>query len=868
MPDANTAEARPLGAMKGADGPGMLAGLRVVEVADELAEYCGLLLASLGADVVKVEPPDGSPTRRIGPFYGDTPDPERSLFFWHYNRGKRSIALDLAAQEGRNALLALLDGADILLDSSCGKLSEQLGLDRAALARRFPSLVVGRMTPFGDEGPWAGFKGSDLVHLALGGVTMNCGYDPNPALQYDTPPIAPQVWHAYHIAGEQLAVGLVAAILHRSRTGEGQDVSCAVHEAVSKNTEVDLMSWVMRRVPLWRLTCRHALETPGHTPNISATKDGRWYVSWGVGARDQVNLVPFLTRWNMQADLAPPGADADLKARNVPGTLAASERSSHVQEVIARFIRAFRYDDMPWREAQAAGLLWAPLRKPHENALDEHWLLRGSFADVEHPELGRSFRYATSKWLSTETSWQIGHRAPLLSEHAAEILAEAPRPRPAVPAEAKAPVLSARGKPFPLQGVRILDFSWFLASAGGTRFLAALGAESLKVEWKDNPDTRLAAMAPVGGRAAREAATGPLPGVTDSNMGGQFNNKNSGKRGMSLNIRHPRGLQIARDLVRVCDIVAEGFSPGVLERLGLGYAVQKSIRPDIIYIQQSGMGSHGTYGRLRTVGPVAAAFAGTSEMSGLPEPAMPAGWGYSYLDWMGAYSYALALMGALHYREQTGLGQWIDASQCETGLLLSGTAVLDWSANGRVWSRFGNRSPYKPAAPHGIYPCLGQDRWLAIACFGEADWQALAAVAGHGEWRDDPRFATLAARLAHQDALDEAVTAWTRTVDAAEAMARLQQAGVAAGVCQTAGDRCDADPQLRALSWLTEVTGTKIGTWPVAELPMKLSATPAHIGGPINRGAPCYGEDNVHVLSEYLGFSAAEIERLAEDGVI
>ena len=181
-------------------------------------------------------------------------------------------------------------------------------------------------------------------------------------------------------------------------------------------------------------------------------------------------------------------------------------------------------------------------------------------------------------------------------------------------------VSALHGKPFPLQGVKILDFAWFLASAGGTRFLAAMGAESFKVEWKDNPDTRLAAMAPVGGRAARDAATGPLPGVKDPDMGGQFNNKNAGKRGISLNIRHPKGLQIAKDLVRICDVVAEGFSPGVLQRLGLGYDVMKSIRPDIIYIQQSGMGVHGLYGRMRTVGPVAAAFAGQGDMSGLPDP--------------------------------------------------------------------------------------------------------------------------------------------------------------------------------------------------------------------------------------------------------
>jgi crotonobetainyl-CoA:carnitine CoA-transferase CaiB-like acyl-CoA transferase len=186
-------------------------------------------------------------------------------------------------------------------------------------------------------------------------------------------------------------------------------------------------------------------------------------------------------------------------------------------------------------------------------------------------------------------------------------------------------------------------------------------------------------------------------------MGGQFNNKNAGKRGISLNIRHPKGLQIAKDLVRVCDVVAEGFSPGVLQRLGLGYDVMKSIRPDIIYIQQSGMGVHGTYGRMRTVGPVAAAFGGQGDMSGLPEPAMPVGFGYSYLDWMGAYGYALALLGALYHRERTGEGQWIDASQCESGLFLTGATILDWSANEREFRRYGNRSPYKPAAPHGRF---------------------------------------------------------------------------------------------------------------------------------------------------------------------
>src|ERR1700753_4436754 len=147
-------------------------------------------------------------------------------------------------------------------------------------------------------------------------------------------------------------------------------------------------------------------------------------------------------------------------------------------------------------------------------------------------------------------------------------------------------------------------------------------------------------------------------------------------------------------------------------------------------------------------------------MRRVPAPAMPVGWGYSYLDWMGAYSYALAILGALHHRERTGEGQWIDASQCESGLFLAGPAILDWSANGRIWTRLGNRSPYKPAAPHGAYRCAGEDRWIAVACFDEAQWAALVDVAGHPEWAGDRRFATPASRLAHQDALEAAITGW------------------------------------------------------------------------------------------------------------
>src|SRR5262245_18406676 len=203
-------------------------------------------------------------------------------------------------------------------------------------------------------------------------------------------------------------------------------------------------------------------------------------------------------------------------------------------EAVTRFVRAFTYESIPWREAQQSGMLWAPLRKPHENALDPHWIKRGSVVDLEHPELGKSFRYATSKWIGTATGWTPGRRAPRLNEDADTVNCQLARGAPAIDpkaAVANAGKTSARGRPFALERIRVLDFTWFLASARGTRFLSSFGADCLKVELKSHPDTRLAAMAPIGGLEERMQAIAPLNGVTDPDMGGQFNYKTPGKRG-------------------------------------------------------------------------------------------------------------------------------------------------------------------------------------------------------------------------------------------------------------------------------------------------------------------------------------------------
>jgi crotonobetainyl-CoA:carnitine CoA-transferase CaiB-like acyl-CoA transferase len=424
----------------------------------------------------------------------------------------------------------------------------------------------------------------------------------------------------------------------------------------------------------------------------------------------------------------------------------------------------------------------------------------------------------------------------------------------------------------PLEGVRVLDGTWLLASGGGPRYLSALGAEVLRLEWKGSIDfLRFSTvLAPKGGREERRAATEPIPPTpTDSlNRGGYFNDINAGRRGFSLNMHHPKGKELFKRLLAVSDVFAEGFTATTLERWNLPFSEMLKINPRLVYCQQPGFGFHGRYRDYRVVGPVAQAVSGITELNGLPEPYPPAGWGYSYLDWGGAYNLALGILAGLHYQRRTGKGIWIDSSQAEAGISYTGTAILDHQANGRSYRRTGNRSPHKLAAPHGAYQCGGRDRWLAIAVFTEDDWSRFCSVLERPAWTADPRFATLALRLENEADLDRNVEAWTCDQDPFEAMQRLQEAGVRAGVCQTSEDRVDHDPQLQHLEWLVELPQSEIGTWPIKDVPIKFSRTPAYQGGIIGRASPSYGEDNHYVYGDILGLSPAEIQGLADDDVI
>ena len=858
------------------EGRGYLSDVRVLELADEQGEYTGRLLAGLGAHVIKIEPPEGNSTRKIGPFLNGEPHPDRSVYFWHYNFGKYGTTLDLPKEQDRNKFLEMARSADVFLETTPKGYLPSLGITYDSLKAVNPSLIWVRLSPFGDGGPWEEYKASDLVHLALGGVMMCCGYDKDPITgQYDTPPVAPQMFQAYQIAGQMTVIALIGALMHRKDTGRGQYLCTPIHDAVTKNTEGAIPGWIYNRSPVFRQTGRHA-GAARTARTIALTKDGRHVMPFLFQITPDAfpKLFNFLNKYGAAQDLMEEKY-LDRQYTANPVVL------QHIIDVTHRFIEQIKFEG-PWHEAQQTGQPWVPIRKPEENLTDSHWQARGTFVEVEHPELGKKFPYIRSAWFDSRDMWRAGPRAPLQGENNGSWGNGSRQLEVAGSWGKRAIQTSVLDKPFALNGIRIIDFTWLLASGGGPRFLSSLGADIIKVEWDlGRRDLRYGTFIPAGGREGRRRATGivgpaqrPVPGQSSPNLGGNFNDINPGKRGISLNLNHPKGKDILRRLLKISDMLVEGFSPGVLRRWGFSYEDMKEIKPDIIYVQQSGMGLHGTYGEYRALGPPAASLAGLTEMSGLPDPYPPAGIGYSYLDWFGAYNIATAMITALYHKQMTGEGCHIDSSQTEIGIYLCGDSVVNFAANGKRWERYGNRSPWKLAAPAGAYRCRGDDRihgddrWIAVTCHTEEEWEGFCRVLGNPSWTREPQFRTLEARMARQDELDDLINKETRGRDAFDLMHELQAAGVPAGVCHSAEDSCDYDPQLQHLEWLTEVNQTEMGTWPLKEFPVKLGETPAYMGGPTNRGAACYGEDNELIYGELLGISSAEMATLREENVI
>ncbi|MEZ5815642.1 MAG: CoA transferase [Hyphomicrobiaceae bacterium] len=421
-------------------------------------------------------------------------------------------------------------------------------------------------------------------------------------------------------------------------------------------------------------------------------------------------------------------------------------------------------------------------------------------------------------------------------------------------------------RPRALDGIRVVDFSWVRAGPWATRWLGALGAEIIKIEWPENERGRL------------PSSTTPHRMEVNLNTSGNFNDTNVNKKSLTLNVRSEKGLAIAKRLIAVSDIVIENFSSRVLQKWGLGYDELVKIKPDIVYVSMSGYGHTGRNHHYTTFGPVAQAASGLTFLSGLPGKP-PAGWGWSYMDDTGGMYGAMCALTGLYHRNRTGKGQHIDQSQMVSAVPLNGPALLDLTVNGRGSKRAGfppgNRAhwPGTPmvnnyrgptVAPHNAYRTApgGYNDWCVIVCANDDEWQKLVEVMGRPELRDDARFGTVAARLEHQDALDELIEAWTTTLGKYEVTERCQTAGVRALPVQSAEDRVEHDPQLAHRGMYQELDHAALGRHKVQNAPFRLSETPV-----FNHAAsPLIGEHTREVVEGLLGFSHEDLRAGFDDG--
>lgn len=394
------------------------------------------------------------------------------------------------------------------------------------------------------------------------------------------------------------------------------------------------------------------------------------------------------------------------------------------------------------------------------------------------------------------------------------------------------------------EGIKVADFSWVVIGPTITKYLAEHGAEVILVETAQRPNPLRTA--------------GPYrdkkPGIDRTAF---FTNYNDNKYGITINLNHPRGREVAKKLVAWADIMVENFTPGVAAKLGLGYEELSRIKPGLIMLSTSSQGQTGPFARRPGMGVQLAAQAGFVQLTGWSdrESAVPFG---AHTDYIAAPLGGAALIAALAYRQRTGKGQYLDLSQYEASVYVLSPLILDFTINGRVANRMGNRCPY--AAPHGAYRCRGDDRWCVIAVFNDEEWQSFCNVLGNPTWTKDTKFATLLARKENEEELDGLIEEWTVNFSAEEVMEMMQAAGVAVGVVQTS-EELFRDPQLRHRYYFWELEHPEIGKHHYSGSVFALSKTPAEL----KMAAPCLGQHTEYVCTQILGIPQEEFVELLND---
>jgi crotonobetainyl-CoA:carnitine CoA-transferase CaiB-like acyl-CoA transferase len=784
---------------------GALAGVRVLELAEGVSgPYCGKLLAGLGADVLKLEPPAGDRTRGDGPFRGEERDPEGSGLFLHLNTNKRStVEADLES---------LLAEADVVIIAKRPAELLAEGIDYEAWRRRHPRLIIGSVTSFGLEGPYADYLGGELGAYALGGYMMLTGSP-------EREPIKAYGSLVEYQAGAQLALGVVAALMARDANGEGQLVDCAAMQAATF-----LMGGVDQGAHFYgRIARRNGTRLLGFPPEHSYPSTIRLCADGYVHAHSNNRYLDLLGALIPNPRLLEPELLAAMTGH-------ADEIDAIMDEWLADKTR-----EQAVELAQELRLPFTEVRTPGEVLAEPHHRERGSFVTIDHPgagpvlQPGAPFRMHGTPW--------IAGPAPMLGQHSGEgWLAAVPE------------TSTTRTGPKPLSGLRVIDFTNAVAGPIASSILADLGAEVIKIEAPTSRPKVAAGTAPLA-----EGASTPS---YDRMM--LFNELNHGKRSLALDVSAPEGRSIFLELAAKADAVVQNFAPRVMGNLGLDYEALHAVNPRIVLASMPAFGLSGPFRDRISYGPGIDAMSGLSHLTGYADgpPMKP---GNFFCDQQAGVLAAFAVCSALRHAEATGEGQHIELAMIEGEFQVLGDAYMDFAMNGRERMRAGNDHP--SMEPHGVFRCQGEDAWVAIAIEDDAQWRALCGLIGAADLATE--CSSVGERKEKRAPITAAMSAWTSVRTHYEAQEALQAAGIPAGAVLNAVELL-GDPHVRAYSGFEYVETAGVGPTPYPRIAARLHGTPVPVSGP----APAFAEANGYVLREILGHTETEIEGLKAAGVV
>jgi crotonobetainyl-CoA:carnitine CoA-transferase CaiB-like acyl-CoA transferase len=781
-----------------------LAGLRVVDCTVERGELAARLLGDLGAEVVKVEPPGGSPARGLAPVREGV-----SLAWAVRNAGKLGVVLDLDRDEGRGRLDQLLAHADVLLASE-RTLPGGVGL--RDLAARHPHLVALALTAYGSGGPFADYVATDAVLSASGGIAFKAGVP-------EGPPLFPPGHLVDDLVSATAAFAALCALYQREQVGRGQFVELSANEAVALCAD-------------WALPNVSARVIAGEPPAEVRNGSGPVYPVFKC-TDGYVRLVVLSARqWRALREwIGDPEYLRDPELDNFVSRLMIA--ATVINPLLDAHFAKFGMDEAA-AEAQRRGIVCTPALPPHRVLTNDHFASRGTFAPMT---LAGGVRAPVFAGFFEVDGERAGPAAPppAVGEHTEQVFASLGDARTARP--------GARPRPAPpLAGVRVMDFGIGAVGVEVGRRLAEYGAEVMKVESRAYIDF--------------------MRTVTGLELSPSFVSSSRSKLGFGANAQTPEGHDLLLRLAEHADVVIENNSTGTMDDLGLAFADLVAVNPGIVMVSSQLMGAHGTWADWRGYGPTGQGPGGLLHLWNYADRDDPAGSASIYPDHYAGCLGAVGAVAALVGRARgANAATHVEISQVEAVVgSLADLLAAEGVAPGSV-APAGNRS--EQGAPWGLYPCAGDEQWVAITCRDDDDWRGLRAAMGDPAWTGDPAFADRAGRIARAEALDERVAAWTRGDTKDVIAARCQDHGVPAAPLLTGTDM-GSHPHYLAHDFAIRVDQPGLHE-------MVLDGAAFHsdlMVGPDVRRAPFLGEHTREIATSVLGLDDAEVDKLLAAGVL